>query len=165
MRKSLRSMLWCIRIDRVWEKVGDAEIAIGSCFSILTQNLGLQGVSAKHVSQLLTVEPKGNWMNLHRLFTARWRGWEFQKLFITDVSLQVRCQIEAAVFSVEDKIIPKTGKSGTAVQMWREFSLFSLAVVVLWTVSLFLEVEQWVESYLTVLQCTGEAVQKLMTGT
>ena len=31
-------------------------IAIGSCFSILTQNLGLQDVSAKHISELLTVE-------------------------------------------------------------------------------------------------------------
>jgi tRNA A37 threonylcarbamoyltransferase TsaD len=36
------------------------DIAIGSCFSNLTQNLGLQDVSAKHISQLLTVEQKEN---------------------------------------------------------------------------------------------------------
>jgi len=33
-------------------------IAIRSCFSILTQNLGLQDVSAKHISQLLTLNKK-----------------------------------------------------------------------------------------------------------
>jgi hypothetical protein len=35
-----------------------AGIVIGSCFSILTQNLSPQDVSAKHISHLLTVEQK-----------------------------------------------------------------------------------------------------------
>jgi len=46
-------------------------IAIGSCFAILTQNLVLRDVSAKHISQLLTVEQEENSVNLHRLFTTR----------------------------------------------------------------------------------------------
>jgi hypothetical protein len=38
----------------------DVGITIGPYFSMLTENLGMQGVSAKYMSQLLTVEQKEN---------------------------------------------------------------------------------------------------------
>jgi hypothetical protein len=62
------------------------------------------------------------------------------------VILQVQCQNEVVVFTVDVTVIPGTGKSVTAVQMGREFSLLSLALLVLCTASLFLEVKQLVRN-------------------
>jgi hypothetical protein len=56
------------------------------------------------------------------------------------VSLWVQCQYEAAVFTVEDKIIPKTGKSDRCSDVKRILIFFGCCGLL--HLSLFLEVEQ-----------------------
>jgi len=66
-------------------------------------------------------------LNLYRLLLQGEVDRNFKKLIITsdqDVSLQVQCQDEAAVFTVEDKIIPKAGKSDSCLDVKRILILF-----------------------------------------
>lgn len=168
MRKSMHWVLLCIQIDsKSMRKGGSCRYSLGSCLSVLTQNLGLQDVSAKHSSQLLTVEQKENWLNLHRLFTTRWSGSEFQEINYYRWS---RCESTGTMSKWSSSL--HSGRQNHP-QDWKKWQLLrceenSHFLWLLWFLAL--QVCSWrlnSESgiYLTVLQHTGEAVQKLMTGT
>ena len=125
------TLLYCQPLT-IWEMTEDTSMSVGSCFTILTENLGMCCASAAEHLQRPT---ETNWTDWERMLW-NYYGW-------CDEGLWVWCRIKSTSFTGEIKSSIKE-INVCADEICSLWSLFSSIVKIWYITHFFLEVKLWI---------------------